>query len=367
MIAHSIRKATVLAVALVLLASLAFSETRYDRDLVVTDETRSMKVEKVFKELMAAYEDEDPQRFLALVSDDRFRQDYITFTDALYSDFRTYEIHQVDYWIDRVVSDHVKQFLFVKWEKRYETLANGRQITQSGYSRFLFDEVNGAYLLVELAGNPLFGGSLKEWQDEMPPISGQVIAPKAKPQDPVPPVDPNTGNGGTPSLIVCTGANLMECGAQSDCEGAGGYWYNGQCNAAPQTQCDTSHLFLCDSGNCESAGGYWYNNTCNSQPAGLPDLAVGTVTFETHGSSSTFHVTILNNGPVASAPCRMQILAAGSPIATEDLSAIPAHGSITRDLIGSIEVPGAYPTIFVDSDQSLDESDETNNTKDIPW
>lgn len=156
---QSIRKAMVLMTALVLLSSAAFSETRYDRDLVVKDETRAMKVEGVFKDLIAAYEDEDPQGFLDLVSDDRFRQDYITFTDALYSDFRNYEIHRVDYWVDRVVSDHIKQFLFVKWEKRYETLESGRQNTLSGYSRFLFDEVNGKYLLIELAGNPLFGGS----------------------------------------------------------------------------------------------------------------------------------------------------------------------------------------------------------------
>ncbi|MCK4503782.1 MAG: hypothetical protein KAU22_12170, partial [Desulfuromonadales bacterium] len=96
----------------------AFADSSYDRELIVQDKTRAMKVESTFKELMAAYEDEDARGFLDLVSDERFRQDYITFTDALYSDFRNYEIHHVDYWIDRVVPDHVKQFLYVRWEKR---------------------------------------------------------------------------------------------------------------------------------------------------------------------------------------------------------------------------------------------------------
>ena len=84
-------------------SSPALSDTRFDRELTLKDQTRADKVTKVFKELMTAYEDEDAQAFLDLVSDERFRQDYITFTDALYSDFRTYEIHQVDYWIQKVV------------------------------------------------------------------------------------------------------------------------------------------------------------------------------------------------------------------------------------------------------------------------
>ena len=153
----------------------AFADSSYDRELIVQDKTRAMKVESTFKELMAAYEDEDARGFLDLVSDERFRQDYITFTDALYSDFRNYEIHHVDYWIDRVVPDHVKQFLYVRWEKRYENLDDGQQLTTTGSSRFLFDDVDGKYQLVELAGNNLFGGSLQEWTEEVPQIAGQEV------------------------------------------------------------------------------------------------------------------------------------------------------------------------------------------------
>ena len=154
-------------------SSSGFCASSYDRELIVQDKTRAMQVESVFKEMMAAYEDEDARGFLNFVSDERFRQDYITFTDALYSDFRNYEIHQVEYWIDKIVPDNVKQFLFVQWEKRYENLDDGRQLIQKGSSRFLFDEVDGEYLLIELAGNNLFGGSLQEWVEEVPPIAGQ--------------------------------------------------------------------------------------------------------------------------------------------------------------------------------------------------
>jgi hypothetical protein len=165
-----------------LFVTTAFCDSSYDRELIVKDKTRAMQVENTFKELMAAYEDEDAQGFLDLVSDERFRQDYMTFTDALYSDFRTYEIRQVDYWIDRVVPDHIKQFLYVRWEKRYEDLDDGQQFTTTGYSRFLFDEVDGQYLLIELAGDNLFGGSLPEWVEDVPHIPGQKVQATATPQ-----------------------------------------------------------------------------------------------------------------------------------------------------------------------------------------
>lgn len=271
------------AVSLFFCASLQ-AESAFERELVVKDQTRKMKVESVFKKLLQAYEDESAADFLELVSDDRFRQDYITFTDALYNDFRTYDIHDVEYWIDRVVSDHVKQFLYVKWEKRFERIDDGRQGSQTGFSRFLFDEVNGKYLLIELAGNPLFGASLKEWRDETPPIAGAFK-------------EPATTN---PVVQTCGPENLSACD-EFNCAANGGYWYNNQCNSQPQTvtppdpKCDASNLNLCDVSNCAGAGGvwsdgvcyssyaeaetacvakgmFWYNNTCNSEPQGKPDL-----------------------------------------------------------------------------------------------
>lgn len=154
-------------------AAQGFGESSFDRELVVTDQNRAAKVETVLRDLLRAYENEDAREFLDYVSEDRFRQDYLTFTDALYNDFRTYEIYRIDYWVDRVVGDHMKQFFYVRWEKRYETLDDARQMNEKGFSRFVFDEINGEYLLIELAGNDLFGSSLAEWTNETPSISGQ--------------------------------------------------------------------------------------------------------------------------------------------------------------------------------------------------
>ncbi len=39
-----------------------------------------------------------------------FRQDYLTFANALYEDFGSYEIHHVEYWVDRVVPDYINNF-----------------------------------------------------------------------------------------------------------------------------------------------------------------------------------------------------------------------------------------------------------------
>jgi len=179
------------ALCLFCLNATAYAESSFDRELVVKNTERAVKVENVLKELLRAYENEDAREFLDYVSEDRFRHDYLTFTDALYTDFRTYEIHRIDYWVDRVVADHIKQFLYVRWEKRYETLDEGRQYTERGFSRFVFDEINGDYLLVELAGNDLFGSSLPEWTEETPSIPGQEASP-----------NPDSGNNNPPAGLA---------------------------------------------------------------------------------------------------------------------------------------------------------------------
>lgn len=294
----------------------AFCDSTFDRELIVKgDKTRAMKVESVFKELMAAYEDEDAQGFLDLVSDERFRQDYMTFTDALYNDFRSYEIRQVDYWIDRVVADHVKQFLYVKWEKRYENLDDGQQLTTTGYSRFLFDEVEGDYLLIELAGNPLFGGSLPEWVEEMPQISGQEADPIQQ----------------TPTTPVTPGA-----------------------------VCDSSHLSLCDGSNCSSNGGYWYNGTCNSAQ-GLPDLIITSTQYHSNypAFSDTVDFTVRNVGNVATTSS-CQIGDPSDPSVSGTIPVLAPNQSYSGTLSLTYYTSGA--SLLVDSTHVVTESNEGNNT-----
>lgn len=187
-----------------MLCSSAFAGSIYDREMVVTDQSRQAVVEDVFKDLLEAYEDEDAYGFLELVSEDRFRQDYITFEDALYEDFRNYEIRRVDYWVDRVTEAGTGRFFYVKWEKRYEDLDNGSELNATGFSRFLFEQVNGKYLLTELAGNDLFGASYSEWTDETPSVRGNSDTNVV--------VSSGSGSGGAsasgPDLVVMSISNF---------------------------------------------------------------------------------------------------------------------------------------------------------------
>ncbi len=291
-----------------------FCASSYDRELIVQDKTRAMQVESVFKEMMAAYEDEDARSFLDYVSDDRFRQDYITFTDALYSDFRNYEIHQVEYWNEKVVPDNVKQFLHVEWEKRYENLDDGQQITRRGASVFLFDEVDGDYLLVEVQGNHLFGGSLQEWRDEVPPIAGQELE-----------------------------TYVAEEGAV----------------------CGPDHLSLCDGSNCSSNGGDWYNNTCNSSAQSFPDLVIVDISY----SVSEADVYIDNIGTAASASCVLHWT--NGDVVYDAVATIPpisAGGSATVTVISQTSMD-AGGQVTLDSTNVVDEGTaggENNNVSSYP-
>ncbi|NOX15831.1 MAG: hypothetical protein GXP61_07395, partial [Epsilonproteobacteria bacterium] len=111
--------------------------------------------------------------FFSYVSEDRFIQDYMSFYDAIDKDMRVYDILNVDTWIDKIVPDGIKRYLYVRWEKRYQSTSSNNELSKKGYSRFLFDEVNGKYKLIGLAGNNFWGGSLAEWRDEVPDIAGQ--------------------------------------------------------------------------------------------------------------------------------------------------------------------------------------------------
>ncbi len=298
-----------------LFTTTGFCDSSYDREMIVKDKTRAVQVEGVFKELMAAYEDEDARGFLDLVSDERFRQDYITFTDALYSDFRNYEIHNVDYWIDRVVPDHVKQFLYVRWEKRYENLDDGQQLTQQGFSRFLFDEVDGKYLLVELAGNHLWGASLQEWREEVPQISGQETV-----------------------------------------------------QSSADAVCDAQNLSLCDGANCSSNGGYWYGGSCHGTPAGQPDLVVRVLDLMASSSDATLYYEVENSGVADSTACQIEAAymeMSGAPATASDSVASLTAGETRSGL--TLYLPGYYSgpdpsEVTIDSTNGVPESDETNNT-----
>ena len=186
-------------------ANIAFAETAYDRDVVVLDTTRRAEVERAFKRLMQSYQDEDVGAFLEGVSEDRFQQDYVAFSDALYEDMRSYEIHRVDYWIDRVVGADGHYVLYARWNKRYEDLENARQLTAEGITRFAFDEINGQFMLVGLAGTDLWGASYAEWTEQTASIPEESALPPSSPQGSVGGID-----------LVPVGVSMVANGATHD-------------------------------------------------------------------------------------------------------------------------------------------------------
>ena len=163
----------ILLVFILVFATFSYAAGEFDKNIIIHNQTRDDKVKSVFKKLMSNYEEEDEDGFFSLVSEDRFLQDFMLFEQAIEKDFRTYEILDFDYWIDKITSDGIKRYLYVKWEKRYELINGSDELVQRGYSRFLFDEINGKYKLIELAGNNLWGESLSEWKKEVPHIAGE--------------------------------------------------------------------------------------------------------------------------------------------------------------------------------------------------
>lgn len=202
-------------VVVLLLATFSFGAGEFDKEIVVKNQSRNDKVKLVFREMMNAYEEEDIGQFFSYVSEDRFQQDYMTFYDAIDEDIRVYDILSVDTWVNKTTEDGVKRFLNVQWEKRYESskpvglnesdlaVSSEYEIFQRGTTEFLFDEINGKYKLIQIAGNNFWGGSLKDWTDEVGDIAGQsskVI------------VGDNVNGSGLPDLTVtitdCSAGNI---------------------------------------------------------------------------------------------------------------------------------------------------------------
>jgi len=67
-----------------------------------------------------------------------------------------------------------------------------------------------------------------------------------------------------PPEPVCDSDHLSLCITEGNCQGAGGYWYDGGCNEEADAQCGPDHLDLCTTETaCEGAGGYMSDDgTC---------------------------------------------------------------------------------------------------------
>jgi len=163
-------------ISLLLVSLSLWGDSSYDRTITTLDKSRDEAVKEVVRKMLFAYQDEDARTFFDHVSEDRFIQDYITFSDGVYNDFRLYDILEIDYWFEEVISDHIVRIVQLRWQERYESLESSQQYEDKGLSRFFFDEVDGAYLLIKVEGNNLFAKSSPEWHEEVPPIAGQEQA-----------------------------------------------------------------------------------------------------------------------------------------------------------------------------------------------
>ncbi|MCD6198391.1 MAG: hypothetical protein J7K15_07435 [Deltaproteobacteria bacterium] len=72
----------------------------------------------------------------------------------------------------------------------------------------------------------------------------------------------------TLSKPVCDSDHLSLCITEGNCQGAGGYWYDGGCNEEADAQCGPDHLDLCTTETaCEGAGGYMSDGQCRDRIA----------------------------------------------------------------------------------------------------
>lgn len=169
----------------IVFSTFSFASSEYDKDIVVKNLTRTDKIRLVFAEMMRNYEEEDIEGFFSFVSEDRFEQDYMTFFDAIDEDIRIYDILSVETYENKISEDGIKRILNIQWTKRYESArpvrlnrrdldaSNRYEIIQNGTTDFTFDEINGHYKLIKIAGNNFWGGSLSEWREEVGDIAGQ--------------------------------------------------------------------------------------------------------------------------------------------------------------------------------------------------
>ena len=117
-----------------------------------------VKVEKTFKKMLRAYKNKNMKAFFMNVSENRFQNDFLDFADGVREDMETNQILKIDTWVDKITTDDKKRFLYVQWDKRYQSIhSDSAEIKKSGKSMFLFEKIKGKYRLIDFGGAVLFG------------------------------------------------------------------------------------------------------------------------------------------------------------------------------------------------------------------
>lgn len=153
-------------------ATLSYATDNSKKNVYVyMQQNQGSKVISTFKQMMKYYQDENEAGFFSLVDKDNFIEDFMLFRQAVENDFRAYDVVDFDYWIEKITNDGTKKYLYLKWDKKYTAPNSSNIIKKQGYTRLLFENTNGNFKLVEVAGDVLFGESLKQWREAVPKIS----------------------------------------------------------------------------------------------------------------------------------------------------------------------------------------------------
>jgi len=142
-------------ILLSLIMLFVFNATAWADDSKQQDD---VKVEKTFKKMLRAYKNKNMKAFFMNVSENRFQNDFLDFADGVREDMETNQILKIDTWVDKITTDDKKRFLYVQWDKRYQSIhSDSAEIKKSGKSMFLFEKIKGKYRLIDFGGAVLFG------------------------------------------------------------------------------------------------------------------------------------------------------------------------------------------------------------------
>jgi len=140
---------------ILLVLLLFFGSSIYAADEKSQDD---VKVEKTLKKMIRAYKNENLKAFFRHVSENRFQQDFLDFADDVGEDLRVHTILSIDTWVDKITIDGKKRFIYIKWDKRYQSITDdAAKLSKEGTSMFLFDNIKGKYKLIDFSGDAFFG------------------------------------------------------------------------------------------------------------------------------------------------------------------------------------------------------------------
>ncbi|MBI4970583.1 MAG: hypothetical protein HZC17_01930 [Candidatus Omnitrophica bacterium] len=155
------KKISLFLVAGLLMAGPVFAQVGSTSDAVnypaKADETKNIELAKqAMQNLVDMYQAEREEAFFQNVSD-RYLRSYVDFRTMVDSDFRTYNMIRIQYWIDREVEEGGRVNLNIHWERSWQPMTAGTPQLTQGHSKMVFEIMDGKATLVDQQEDALFG------------------------------------------------------------------------------------------------------------------------------------------------------------------------------------------------------------------